>query len=240
MRPRAVSSPTTRPGRRCWQTSPRLPASATQQRCDEGPWAAGSLAGAPLAPRPEQLASAAAVPLAGWQRYCIVPPRLPSAWGVLPEARAAAAALCLQRAVEKAAGANFRDLSSVSPSIILSGRVYRSSQVGLRQGWEVRERRCRRRCRRRPRRHLLPGHTPNHAGHGPLSASHSINQSIAFQVHGEPAEVSWEWAGGGVCRSGVCDIGKGTVRCKRRLAGPARPVGRRSGAGVSLHIGCGG
>ncbi|PSC73159.1 tyrosine serine phosphatase [Micractinium conductrix] len=33
------------------------------------------------------------------------------------------------RAVEKAAGANFRDLSSVSPSIILSGRVYRSSQV---------------------------------------------------------------------------------------------------------------
>ena len=68
----------------------------------------------------------------------------------------------------------------------------------------------------------------------------SINQSITFKVHGEPAEVSWDWAGGEGCVSGVHSIGRGTVRCGRRLAGPARPVGWRSRAGLSLRSGCGG
>ena len=35
------------------------------------------------------------------------------------------------------------------------------------------------------------------------------NQSITFKVHGEPAEVLWDWAGG----RGVHSIGRGTVRC---------------------------
>ena len=66
----------------------------------------------------------------------------------------------------------------------------------------------------------------------------SINQSITFKFHGEPAEVSWDWAGGGGCVSGVHR--RGTVRCGRRLAGPARPVGWKLRAGISLRNGCGG
>ena len=66
------------------------------------------------------------------------------------------------------------------------------------------------------------------------------NQPITFKVHGEPAGVSWDWAGGGGCVSGVHSIGRGTVRCGRRLAGPARPVGWKLRAGISLRSGCGG
>ena len=68
----------------------------------------------------------------------------------------------------------------------------------------------------------------------------SINQSITFKVHGEPAGVSWDWAGGEGCVSGVHSIGRGTVRCGRRLAGPARPVGWKLRAGISVRSGCGG
>ena len=70
--------------------------------------------------------------------------------------------------------------------------------------------------------------------------SRTINQSITFKVHGEPAGVSWDWAGGEGCVSGVHSIGRGTVRCGRRLAGPARPVGWKLRAGISLRSGCGG
>ena len=65
-------------------------------------------------------------------------------------------------------------------------------------------------------------------------------QSITFKVHGEPAWVSWDWAGGEGCVSGVHSIGRGTVRCGRRLAGPARPVGWKLRAGISVRSGCGG
>ena len=67
-----------------------------------------------------------------------------------------------------------------------------------------------------------------------------INQSITFKVHGEPAGVSWDWTGGEGCVSGVHSVGRGTVRCGRRLAGPARPVGWKLRAGISLRSGCGG
>ena len=67
-----------------------------------------------------------------------------------------------------------------------------------------------------------------------------FNQSITFKIHGEPAEVSWDWAGGEGCVSGVHSIGRGTVRCGRRLAGPARPVGWTLRAGISVRSGCGG
>ena len=70
--------------------------------------------------------------------------------------------------------------------------------------------------------------------------SKSINQSITFKVHGEPAGVSWDWAGGEGCVSGVHSIGRGTVRCGRRLAGPARPVGWKLRVGISVRSGCGG
>ena len=49
----------------------------------------------------------------------------------------------------------------------------------------------------------------------------SINQSVTYKVHGEPAEVSWDWAekaGGEGCVSGVHSIERGTVQCGRRLA----------------------
>ena len=79
--------------------------------------------------------------------------------------------------------------------------------------------------------------TRRQAGSSPIQ---SINQSITFKVHGEPAGVSWDWAGGEGCVSGVHSIGRGTVRCGRRLAGPARPVGWKLRAGISVRSGCGG
>ena len=46
--------------------------------------------------------------------------------------------------------------------------------------------------------------------------------------------------GGRGCVSGVHSNGRGTVRCGRRQAGPARPVGWKLRAGISLRSGCGG
>ena len=40
----------------------------------------------------------------------------------------------------------------------------------------------------------------------PCRCGVSINQSITFKVHEEPAEVSWAWAGGEGCASGVHSI----------------------------------
>ena len=53
----------------------------------------------------------------------------------------------------------------------------------------------------------------------------TINQSIAFKVHGEPAGVSWDWAGGEGCVSGVHSIGRGTVRCGRQAGWASQACG---------------
>ena len=44
----------------------------------------------------------------------------------------------------------------------------------------------------------LPGHHPQQGARGRPATTQSINQSITFEAHGEPAEVSWDWTGGGV------------------------------------------
>ena len=85
-----------------------------------------------------------------------------------------------------------------------------------------------------------PSALPSRQARSAQHCAPPINQSITFKVHGEPAGVSWDWAGGEGCVSGVHSIGRGTVRCGRRLAGPARPVGWKLRAGISVRSGCGG
>ena len=68
----------------------------------------------------------------------------------------------------------------------------------------------------------------------------SINQLHLKSTGSQQRSHGTGRGGGGGGGSGVHSIGRGTVRCGRRLAGPARPVGWKLRAGISLRSGCGG